>query len=110
MFVVKGVSERGPLLNLKVLLNTRADRLYVSQTVATKIGELRKGRLVIVNLPLRESISLNNYVKIFVRISTYKLAIKYTVINLNSYNLVLKETWFQKANPHFDFAKQTVYV
>ena len=29
MFVVKGVSEQGPLLNLKVLLNTRADRLYV---------------------------------------------------------------------------------
>jgi hypothetical protein len=30
MFVVKGVSERGLPLNLKVLLDTRVDCLYVS--------------------------------------------------------------------------------
>jgi hypothetical protein len=30
MFVVKGVFKQGPFLNLKVLLDTRADCLYVS--------------------------------------------------------------------------------
>jgi hypothetical protein len=92
MFVVKGVSELGPPLNLKVLLDTRADCLYVSWTVATKIGELRKGQPVIVNLPLGKSISSNNYAKIFVQISTYRLAVKCTMININGYNLVLGET------------------
>jgi len=66
MFVVKGVSELGPPLSLKALLDTGADRPYVSRTVATKIGELRKGRPVIVDLPSGEIISSNDHAKLFV--------------------------------------------
>jgi len=36
MFVVKRVSERRPPLNLKVLLDTGADRPYVSRTIASR--------------------------------------------------------------------------
>ena len=51
MFVVKGVSERRSRLDLKVLLDTGADREYVSRTIASRIGELKEGRPVLVDLP-----------------------------------------------------------
>lgn len=110
MFVVKGVSEQGLPLNLKVLLDTGADRPYVSRTIAAQIGKLRKGSTVLVDLPSGESISSNDHVKVLVRIGTYRLAVECTVIDLSGYDLVLGETWFRKANPQIDFARNAIHV
>ena len=94
MFVVKGVSKRRPPLNLKVLLDTRADRPYVSQAIALQIGELKEGQPVLIDLPSSGNTSSNERVRVLVRIGTYRLAVKCVVIDLSGYNLVLGETWF----------------
>ena len=110
MFVVKGVSERRSRLDLKVLLDTGADREYVSRTIASRIGELKEGRPVLVDLPSGGSVSSNKHARILVRIGTYRLAVECVVIDLSDYDLVLGETWFRKANPHIDFARRTIHV
>jgi hypothetical protein len=110
MFVVKGVSERRSRLDLNVLLDTGADREYVSRTIASRIGELKEGRPVLVDLPSGGSVSSNKHARILVRIGTYRLAVECVVIDLSGYDLVLGETWFRKANPHIDFARRTIHV
>ena len=73
MFVVDGASERTGQ-KLKILLDTRADRTYVSSSIASDIGDLQQGRLILIDLPTGQSVNSNEHARILVRIGTYQLA------------------------------------
>jgi hypothetical protein len=70
MFIVDGISERTKR-GLKILLDSGVDRVYVSRSIASEIGDLQKGRPVLIDLPTRESVTSNERVKIFVRMGSY---------------------------------------
>jgi len=109
MFMVKGVSERSKE-NLRILLDTGADRVYVSHEIAHKVGDVRKGRSVQIALPNGARVCSNEWVRVLVRIGTYRLVVQAVVMSLIGCDIVLGESWFRKADPDIKFFKGTVCV
>ena len=111
LITLKGVTVNTPTpRDLSIMIDSGADRVYVSRTIAKELGEVRTGACISVKVANGEVVSSNEFVTVLAMIGTYRLAVKAVVVDLDSYDMILGLSWFRTANPQIDWARLSIHV